>query len=54
MDMYYFLKEKLNCDECGQPLKVVEAIGYMEYHAVCAICNKDFEVSLEVKNGHRK
>lgn len=53
LDMYYFLKDKLECQDCKQPLKIdcrdPKRTGYMSYIAECIICGKQYEVTLEVK-----
>lgn len=50
MDMYYFLKDKLECQDCKHPLKYNKDIGYMSYIATCISCDQKFEINLEVKN----
>lgn len=53
MDMYYYLKEKLECQDCKHPLKFSEKSGYNSYIAVCAGCEEEYEIDLEIKL-HRK
>jgi hypothetical protein len=55
MDMYYFFKEILTCQDCKYPLTYNGSLGFMCYSAVCIGCGKEYEINLEVnpkrKNG---
>lgn len=48
MDMYYFLKDKLTCQECKHPLAYSGDTGFMYYTATCIGCGKEYEIGLEV------
>lgn len=49
MDMYYYLKDKLECQDCKFPLTYSHDIGYMSFIAVCNACDKKYEIDLEMK-----
>lgn len=49
MDMYYYLKELLSCEDCGFPLSYSHDTGYNSYVAVCFICEKEYEIDVEIK-----
>lgn len=50
MDMYYYYKDILTCQDCKHPLKYCHDIGYMSSIAECIGCGKKIEVNLEIKN----
>ncbi len=48
MDMYYFLKDKLTCQDCKHPLKYTGKNGYESYTAICVSCGEEVEIKIEV------
>jgi hypothetical protein len=49
MDMYYYIKDQLDCQDCKHPLKFSKDIGYLSYIAICVVCGKEYEISLDIK-----
>ena len=49
MDIYYYLRNKLCCQDCKVDLKYSEDHSAFEWIAVCPACEKEYVIELNVK-----